>query len=82
MEFGRLLSKVTHVEQIAAGSGIHMATRVRLRRDHGPGRWRKMKGRARVESTGGEVAYAEVHWYEAHGKGRVDWKIKTSLESP
>jgi len=67
-------------KQIAAGDGITARERMRLRRQFGRGRWRKMKGRARVELTDGWVGLAEVHWYEAHGTGAVDWKIKRRLE--
>jgi hypothetical protein len=44
------------------------------------GRWRKLKGKALVELPGGEVVWAEIHWYEAHGLGRVDMKVKRLLE--
>jgi len=28
----------------------------------------------------GSVTRAEVHWYEAHGVGKVGWKIKRLLD--
>ena len=40
------------------------------------GRWRKRKGVARVRLDDGTVALAEVHWYEASGIGKVEFKIK------
>jgi len=39
-----------------------------------------MKGRARVELTDGWTGWAEIHWSECHGIGRVDWKIKKRLD--
>lgn len=43
-------------------------------------RWRKLKGRALVELPDGGVVWAELHWYEAHGVGRVDMRVKRLLE--
>ena len=59
---------------IAAGEGVRV--RRRLNRNHGRGRWRKMKGQATVQLNNGMAVQAEVHWYEAHGIGRKDFKIK------
>jgi hypothetical protein len=33
-----------------------------------------------VELPNGQVARAEVHWYEAHGIGRRELKIKRLLD--
>ncbi len=52
----------------------------KLRKAYGRARWRKLKGRALVELADGEVVEAELHWYEAHGLGRHDMKIKRVLE--
>ena len=49
---------------------------MRLRRQFGEGRWRKLKGIARVRIANGEIRKAELHWYEAHGFGRKKMKIK------
>lgn len=51
-----------------------------MKRDHGKGRWRKLKGTAAVRLRDGTVHEAEVHWYEAHGIGQVEWKIKRLLD--
>ena len=48
----------------------------RLRKRYGRGRWRKRKGIARVRLEDDTVVLAEVHWYEAHGIGRRDFKIR------
>jgi hypothetical protein len=70
-----LLSDITDVETIAVGNRIHDLDR--LQRDYGRGRWRKLKGTALVRLLkSGRVRQAEVHWYEAHGIGRRDLKVK------
>ena len=38
-----------------------------------------MKGYATVRLNNGMVVEAEVHWFEAHGIGRKDFKIKRLL---
>ena len=65
------------VETIAAGSGIREIARLRKR--HGQGRWRKRKGYAEVRLGDGTVARAELHWYEASGIGKREFKIKRFL---
>ncbi|MBI4640444.1 MAG: hypothetical protein HY731_07100 [Candidatus Tectomicrobia bacterium] len=44
------------------------------------GNWRKIKGMALVRAPGGELRRAEVHWYEAHGIGKKDFKIKRYVD--
>jgi len=66
-------------EQIIAVRGA-VRTLGRLSKAYGIGRWRKLKGRAHVELPDGSVALAEVHWYQAHGIGRRDMKIRRFLE--
>ncbi|MCH7989564.1 MAG: hypothetical protein IID46_10520, partial [Planctomycetes bacterium] len=51
----------------------------RLRKVYGMGRWRKLKGRATVRLPDDTLCKAEIHWYEAHGIGRKDIKIKRIL---
>jgi len=65
------------IETIAAGRAIRVLAA--LRKKWGPGRWRKMKGIAVVRLRSGNLREAEVHWYEAHGVGRRDFKIKKFL---
>ncbi len=38
------------------------------------------KAKAFVRLPNGEVRYVELHWYEAHGIGRKDIKIKHYLK--
>jgi hypothetical protein len=73
----KIIGPIEHVEVIAVGRRIREIAR--LRREHGKGRWRKMKGIAVVELPDGMLQRAEIHWYEAHGIGRVDFKLKRLL---
>ena len=69
-----LVSAIENIEVIATNRGIRDLAR--LNRLFGRGRWRKLKGAAYVKLPSGRVRYAEVHWYEAHGIGRRNLKIK------
>ena len=69
-----ILGEITEVETFASGSGIREVTR--LRRIYGRGRWRKRKGLARMRLSDGSTHLAEIHWYEAAGIGRKEFKIK------
>ena len=77
MDF-EVVGDITEVETFAVGSAIRELPR--LRRAYGSGRWRKRKGIARVRLEDGTTHRAEVHWYEAHGLGRVELKIKRFLD--
>ncbi len=74
MEVFEVISPIEDIEIIAAGSGIRDAGR--LRKTYGRGRWRKLKGRAFVRLEDGFKCEAELHWYEAHGIGKREMKIK------
>jgi len=76
MDF-EILDKVAGVETIATGSGIREIGR--LRKFYGRGRWRKRKGFADVRLANGEVVRAELHWYEATGIGKREFKVKRFL---
>jgi len=73
-----IIGDITHVETFAAGSSIREIAR--LRKLYGRGRWRKRKGMGRVRLEDGTVVLAELHWYEAHGIGRKDFKIKHIID--
>lgn len=73
-----IISEITNVETIAAGSGIRDI--LRLRRMYGRGRWRKLKGVATIRTWNGRIRLAELHWYEAHGIGRWEMKRKHYLD--
>jgi hypothetical protein len=70
----KILGEIRDIEVIASGRGVYI--RRYLERTYGKGRWRKMKGIATVELPDGTICEAEIHWYEAHGIGRKDFKIK------
>ena len=40
----------------------------------------EMKGVALVRTPSSSLRQAEVHWYEAHGVGKRDFKIKRYLD--
>lgn len=74
-----ILGPITGAETIARGAGIRELAR--LQRAYGVGSWRKRKGFASVRFSNGTTARAEVHWYEAHGIGRKEFKMKRILEA-
>jgi hypothetical protein len=69
-----IVGELTEIETIATGSGIRELAR--LRKLYGRGRWRKRKGIADIRLQDGTSARAEIHWYEATGIGRREYKIK------
>ena len=69
-----IVSEISSPVVIAVGARIRESAR--LKRVYGPGRWRKMKGFARIRLPDGNTCLAEVHWYEAHGIGRREIKVK------
>lgn len=73
MEF-EILDDIQDIETIAAGYSVHIHRY--LERTYGKGRWRKMKGLTTVQLADGSICKAEIHWFEAHGIGRKDFKIK------
>lgn len=76
MDF-ELVGAIRNVETIAAGPAVRQ--RARLLRRYGAGRWRKRKGVATVRLQDGTIHQAEIHWFEAHGVGRREMKIKFPL---
>jgi hypothetical protein len=76
--FFELTSDITDVQRIAVGGSIRDLER--LRKSYGPGRWRKLKGFARVRLEDGTEWDAELHWYEAHGIGKKEMRVKELLD--
>jgi hypothetical protein len=72
-----VIGDIADEETIAVGGKIREIERVR--KIYGRGRWRKMKGVAIVRLPDGTTSPAEVHWYESHGIGRKEFKIKRLL---
>ena len=73
-----ILGEVQGIETIAVGGAIRDLSR--LRKQYGPGNWRKLKGTAMVRLFDGTIRNAEIHWYEAHGIGKRKLKIKSFLD--
>jgi hypothetical protein len=74
----KIIGKIEQERTFATGSGIREIAR--LRKVYGKGRWRKRKGIAKVQFQNGTMRTAEVHWYEATGIGRKEYKIKHFVE--
>ena len=73
-----VVDDIEGTEPIAAGLSLRALDR--LKKAYGGARWRKLKGTARVRLADESVRRAEVHWYEAHGVGRKEMKIKRFLD--
>jgi hypothetical protein len=73
-----IIGEITNIETIAVGNRIHDINR--LRKQYGKGRWRKLKGIARIRLASGRIRLAELHWYEAHGIGKKEIKRKGYLD--
>ena len=73
-----ILGEIRGIETIAVGSAIRDLRR--LRKQYGPGNWRKLKGTATVRLLDGTIRNAVIHWYEAHGIGKRKLKIKSFLD--
>ena len=76
--FFELISDITDIERIAVRGSIRDLER--LRKSYGSGRWRKLKGIARVRLEDGSECDAELHWYEAHGIGKKEMRVKELLD--
>ena len=73
-----IIGEIENIEEIAASGKIRDI--MRIRKQYGHGRWRKLKGLAVVRLQSGKLRNAEVHWYEAHGIGKKKMKIKSFLD--
>jgi len=73
-----IIGEIENIETVAVGGRIRDI--MRLRKQFGPGRWRKLKGVARVRLLSGRICKAEIHWYEAHSIGKKKMKIKRLLD--
>ena len=73
-----IIGEIEDIEIIAIGGRIRDI--MRLKRQFGSTRWRKLKGFAMLRLQSGKIRRAELHWYEAHGFGRKKMKIKRFLD--
>lgn len=74
----KIISPIEKAETFAKGRGIRELKR--LVKAYGEGNWRKRKGFARIRLPNGAELHAELHWYEANGIGKREFKIKTLLD--
>ena len=73
-----VIGRIRNIEVIAVGGRIREI--VRLQKQFGRGRWRKLKGVAEIRLADGTIRIAEIHWYEAHGIGKRKLKLKRLLD--
>jgi hypothetical protein len=73
-----IIGEIQDIETIAVGAEIRELER--LRKVYGKGRWRNMKGIARIQLANGQTRLVELHWYEAHGIDRKEFKRKQYLD--
>jgi len=76
MEF-EIVGTITNIQVIAVGRAVRDSRR--LRKFYGGSRWKKLKGTASIRLDDGRIHVAELHWYEAHGIGKKEVKIKQIL---
>jgi len=74
----QIIGLITEIEVIAVRHSIRALKF--LQTTYGRGRWRKLKGVATVRFEDGAIRRAEVHWYEAHGIGKRQMKVKRLLD--
>jgi len=77
MKSFEVISEIKNIEVIAVRKIQDIK---RLRKQYGPGRWRKLKGTAMIRLANGRLRHAELHWYEAHGIGKKEMKRKCYLD--
>ena len=73
----KISGAIREIETVAIGQGIKNLNR--LNKMYGKAKWRKLKGICHVELEDGTVLEAEIHWYEGHGIGKKEIKIKRYL---
>jgi len=73
----KIKGAIRGIETIATGHGIKNLKR--LNKIYGEANWRTLKGICQVELKDGTVLEAEIHWYEGHGIGKKEIKIKRYL---
>lgn len=74
----KVLGEIQQVRTIAVGRAIRDIGH--LRKKYGAARWKKRKGFAKVQLVDGTIGRGEVHWYEAHGIGKKELKLRSFVE--
>jgi hypothetical protein len=75
-----IVGEIREVETVALGGSIRDLRR--LQKQYGAGRWRRLKGVGKVRLADGTMLMVELHWYEAHGIGKKEVKIKSPRCKP
>jgi hypothetical protein len=78
MESFDIVGDIGEIEILAVGNAIREIGR--LRKQYGDSRWRKLKGIAMIRLANGRIRRAEIHWYEAQGIGKKEFKRKRYLD--
>jgi hypothetical protein len=78
MESFEIIGEIGEIEVMAVGNAIREIAR--LKKLYGDGRWRKLKGIAMIRLRDGRIRRAEIHWYQAHGIGKKEFKRKRYLD--
>ena len=73
-----IIGKIENSATFATSKEIRELSR--LQKLYGKGKWRKRKGTAQVILPDGSIRLAELHWYEATGIGKKEFKIKRYLD--
>ena len=73
-----IIGEIQHAETFARGPDIRELPR--LTKVYGRGYWRKRKGITEIRLADGTTHLAELHWYEASGIGKKEFKIKRYLD--
>ena len=73
-----IIGEIEDVEAIAIGRSIRDIARLRKR--YGSGSLAKTEGKGDRSSEKWLERQAEIHWYEAHGIGKVKFKIEQFLD--
>lgn len=73
-----IIGEIKDIEVIAIGGGIKDL--IKIQKKYGKGRWRKLKGSAKIKLMNGAIKFAEIHWYEANGISKKNIKIKKIIE--
>lgn len=77
----KVVGEFSDVETIVTGTQIRELARLKKTYGTRSSRWRKKKGIVLIQLVGDIILRrAEVHWYECHGIGKKELKIKRILQ--
>ena len=76
--FFEIVGRITEIEVVATGKGIREIRK--LRRLYRRPSLEKVERHGHRETLRWTIGQAEVHWYEAHGVGAKEFKIKRIVQ--